>query len=132
MDIYRMKSDNCNILLIENKPSKNNSLNRCLTKLGFFVRSANSFENGLKELSTSSFKAVFIAIDLGMEKITQLAGETRKYSADAKLFLVTEREWDMDEKILKNIGINDLIQNSITLENLKNKLVCDQDPDCYN
>ena len=119
-----MLSSVLNILLIDHKECDVAPIGKRLTSLGMAVKKVSCSEVGKKALEESSdFHAIIARATMPGKSGSELAEWAKANNHTSPVFLLTERDWQLQENKLTKLGISGIISDECPIEEVHGKLV---------
>lgn len=112
------------ILLIDHKEGDISPIGKYLSTLGFTVNKVNCPEIGKKALKEDNcYNAIITRATLPGKSGSELAGWAKANNVKSPFFLLTERDWQLQDKMLNRLGITDIISDDSSIEEIHGKII---------
>lgn len=112
------------VLLIDHKECDVSPIGRYLAKLGINVNKVKCPKIGQRVLQgNNKFNAVITRATLPGKSGSELADWAKRNNVKSPFFLLTERDWQLQHKMLNKFGITDIITDNSSIEEIHGKII---------
>jgi DNA-binding response OmpR family regulator len=116
-------SNSFQVLIISENPDTQEELKKNLARLGCKAKLINTAENGIEELKTISYDAIFADLCVREKGGRSIARWVKNESIQTKVFIVTSWKGELDPHLLQVDGIHAVIHKPFIFSEIRDKLL---------
>lgn len=110
-------------LLIEDNPSTLNAFQSALFRLGWQIAVASSAEQGIAELKSSRYDAVFTELCAKEQGGRFIARWIKTQELSTKVFILTSWKGDLESQLLQIDGIHEILHKPLIFSEIRDKIL---------